>query len=107
MARISITADVILAYARKLEGKGKPALHTIDEQAGFTFTVRGDTIVYTPESSNTPRDHPKSYLHDVCERFSQTKSLVQSSYDGTQAASYTLPLIVKYLAAVVDGDETP
>jgi hypothetical protein len=104
-----ITADDILAYAKRLEGQ---KLRTIAGQAEFTFDVQGDGLVYTVESSGRKRTpHTMKYLERVCTHFSKSKSLKKSDYErydaaegtGTHNASYTLAFIVKYLASRVDG----
>jgi hypothetical protein len=70
--------------------------------------VNPEEILYRPTDSvkpDGPRNIQKKTLQLICEKFCDTHSLNPSAYEdtGTWNAPYSLALIVKYLAAVADG----
>src|SRR5438105_2306766 len=104
-----ISADELLNYAQTLKGQ---KLLTLDKSKPFSVEVKEDVLVYTPLSSKKDQHfrHQKEYLRRICEEFSATHSLNPKTYavkkpnqKSSICGSYTLPLIIKYLAFIVDG----
>jgi hypothetical protein len=66
--------------------------------APFTVRMRDDVIVYTPQSSDRPRQHDLKTLKRILDKFAETGSFNTSDYSAlTHNKSYTLALIEQYL----------
>lgn len=105
--QLKVTAQDLLAYAKKLKGS---KLRTLDRRSPFSVEVNGDGLEYVLKTGRRLR-HQAGYLKRMCDQFSDTHSFSTEAYKEKKAdqkkticASYTLPLIVKYLAFLVDGD---
>jgi hypothetical protein len=100
---LKVTREQLLEFAKKLEGKD---LKTLDEQRHFKLlNVEEDGIVYETHNGKPVR-HSKQWLKEFCKEFSRSKSLKTTEYAKRAAnISYTLAVLVKYLAEVVDGTD--
>lgn len=86
-----ITADQLLAEARRLQGA---KLASIGGRATFTVHVEGDSLVFTPTSTKRPRRQPRQKIEELLDIYNKTGSYATTTYhDVTYNSVYFLGLI--------------
>lgn len=100
-----VEPDQLLAYARTLRGR---RLRTLDRGSPFSVAVKGNDLWFTLLRTGTKGKRQMPYLSQFCKEFCKTKSLKTVAYDKIPPkkgifASYTLVLMLMYLAARASG----
>ncbi|MGP6239752.1 hypothetical protein ACNF40_04980 [Cuniculiplasma sp. SKW4] len=92
---MDVNYDDFIKYCKTLEGQ---TLDTIGKRSLFTvFSVNEDKITFLLFNGNF-RATQKFIIQEVLKKFNDSYSLKTTSYtDITQASSYTLSLIKKYI----------